>query len=128
MTTDEPNVPTHDHSFDDWAHPYVHTGDHPWTSPFGPGHSHGTVTGRLTPNEPKPQDIPYIPPPFTATEPARLSFEDVHFDQDTALELLNDAAVTLRRAIATRDVTDVRKHGWVLDAEAWLARFEELGR
>lgn len=47
----------------------------------------------------------------------RLSFEDVHFDQDTALELLNDAATLLREP----DLTDEMRRGW-------LRRFEELGR
>lgn len=84
-----------------------------------PGRPHvvretGTVTGRV----PRPD----------ATEAS----EDVHFDQDTALELLNDAADMIRRAINT-DVADLRTLNgevvrWTADAEIWLARFEELGR
>jgi hypothetical protein len=136
---------TTDYDDQDWAHPRLREPDddlpeiltpldriNPLTG-RGPGvRELGTVTGRITPNEPKRQDIPYIPPPFAATESARLSFEDVHFDQDTALELLNDAADLVRRALFTEPAASAVLHEaakrWETDGAAWLARFAELGR
>lgn len=135
MTTDEPNVPTHDHSFDDWAHPYMHTGDHPWTSPFGPGHSHGTVTGRLTPNEPKLPRLPAAGPstpddPIVSIElyrPSRICVSDyVVTDHPTDAANLLDRAASILNELARRGAfTDGEL---TTETARWFTDYDGLAR
>lgn len=118
----------------DWTHPRLREPDddmpdiltpldriHPLTGRPRGVIREGTVTARAD-----------LAGPSVSDAPTRLSFEDVHFDQDTALELLNDAADMIRRAINT-DVADLRTLNgevvrWSADAVSWLVRYKELGR
>lgn len=118
----------------DWTHPRLREPDDDMPDILTPLDRIHPLTGR-------PRDVirestvtarADLTGPSVSDAPTRLSFEDVHFDQDTALELLNDAADMIRRALHTEPATSAVLHEaakrWETDGAAWLARFTELGR